>query len=105
MLQALHVSGDEIWTQQRSGGGARGGARAAAAAPTVRSARSPIAVCPFSLFVPHFRYFVLEFKLVDSKELSPLQELIDSMMGRDKQKLMGAYAHRKRRRRRIGGLR
>jgi len=36
------------------------------------------------------RYFVLEFKLVDSKELSPLQELIDSMMGGDKQKLMGA---------------
>lgn len=36
------------------------------------------------------RYFVLEFKLVDSKELSPLQELIDSMMGQDKQKLMGA---------------
>jgi len=27
---------------------------------------------------------------VDSKELSPLQELIDSMMGGDKQKLMGA---------------
>jgi len=36
----------------------------------------------------HFMYFVLEFKLVDSKELTPLQELIDSMMGQDKQKLM-----------------
>lgn len=35
------------------------------------------------------RYFVLEFKLVEPKELSPLQELIDSMMGQDKTKLMG----------------
>jgi hypothetical protein len=27
-------------------------------------------------------------QLVDAKELTPLQELIDSMMGQDKQKLM-----------------
>jgi len=35
----------------------------------------------------HFMYFVLEFKLVDAKELAPCKELIDKMMGEDKQKL------------------
>jgi hypothetical protein len=35
-------------------------------------------------------YFVIEFKLIDSKELAPLQHLIDSMMGADKTK--GAHA-------------
>jgi ribosomal protein L12E/L44/L45/RPP1/RPP2 len=33
-------------------------------------------------------YFVLEFKLIDAKELVPLQTLIDSMMGQDKAKLI-----------------
>lgn len=36
----------------------------------------------------HFIYFVLEFKLVDAKEMTPLQELIDTMMGADKSKMM-----------------
>jgi hypothetical protein len=32
----------------------------------------------------HFIYFVHEFKLIDPKELQPLKDLIDSLMGRDK---------------------
>jgi len=31
----------------------------------------------------HFIYFVHEFKLIDPKELEPLKDLIDSLMGRD----------------------
>ena len=30
----------------------------------------------------HFIFFVLEFELIDSKELEPLQELIDNMLAR-----------------------
>jgi len=31
----------------------------------------------------HFIYFVKEFKLIDSKELAPLDDLMDSLMGKD----------------------
>lgn len=31
----------------------------------------------------HFIYFVHEFKLIDAKELQPLKDLIDSLMGKD----------------------
>jgi len=31
----------------------------------------------------HFIYFVYEFKLIDPKELEPLKDLIDSLMGKD----------------------
>jgi len=33
----------------------------------------------------HFIYFVHEFKLVDPKELQPLRDLIDSLMGKEKE--------------------
>jgi len=32
----------------------------------------------------HFIYFVYEFKLIEVKELEPLRDLIDSLMGKDK---------------------
>lgn len=32
----------------------------------------------------HFIYFVHEFKLIDPKELQPLKDLIDSLMGKEK---------------------
>jgi len=38
----------------------------------------------------HFIYFVLEFKLIDAKELAPMQSLIDGMLGADKAKLKPA---------------
>jgi len=38
----------------------------------------------------HFIYFVKEFKLIDSKELEPLKDLIDNMLGQDAKK----YAER-----------
>ena len=81
------MSGDESHVQ-RGGGGAR--AAAATPARPLRLSALTDRRLSFYFFVPRLRYFVLEFKLVDSKELSPLQELIDSMMGGDKQKLMGA---------------
>jgi MOB kinase activator 1 len=31
----------------------------------------------------HFIYFVHEFKLIDPKELEPLRDLIDTLMGKD----------------------
>jgi len=31
----------------------------------------------------HFIFFVYEFKLIDIKELEPLKDLIDSLMGKD----------------------
>jgi len=31
----------------------------------------------------HFIYFVKEFKLIDAKELAPLDDLMDSLMGKD----------------------
>jgi len=31
----------------------------------------------------HFIYFVYEFKLIDPKELAPLKDLTDSLMGKD----------------------
>jgi len=31
----------------------------------------------------HFIYFVKEFKLIDQKELAPLDDLMDSLMGKD----------------------
>jgi len=34
----------------------------------------------------HFIYFVHEFKLIDPKELAPLKDLIDSLMGKDQGK-------------------
>lgn len=34
----------------------------------------------------HFIYFVMEFDLIDKKELAPLQELIDTMLERDQKK-------------------
>jgi len=34
----------------------------------------------------HFIYFVYEFKLIEPKELEPLKDLIDSLMGKDKDK-------------------
>jgi len=33
----------------------------------------------------HFIYFVHEFKLIDPKELQPLKDLIDSLMGKEKE--------------------
>jgi len=33
----------------------------------------------------HFIYFVHEFKLIDPKELQPLRDLIDSLMGKEKE--------------------
>jgi len=33
----------------------------------------------------HFIYFVYEFKLIDPKELQPLKDLIDSLMGKEKE--------------------
>jgi MOB kinase activator 1 len=33
----------------------------------------------------HFIYFVYEFKLIEQKELAPLKDLIDSLMGKDAQ--------------------
>jgi MOB kinase activator 1 len=32
----------------------------------------------------HFVYFIEEFGLVEKKELAPLQELIESLMAKDK---------------------
>lgn len=34
----------------------------------------------------HFIYFVMEFKLIEPKELAPLKDLIDSLMGKDREK-------------------
>jgi len=34
----------------------------------------------------HFIYFVHEFKLIDPKELQPLKDLIDSLMGKEAKK-------------------
>jgi len=34
----------------------------------------------------HFIYFVHEFKLIEPKELAPLKDLIDSLMGKDEKK-------------------
>jgi len=38
----------------------------------------------------HFIYFVHEFKLIDPKELQPLKDLIDSLMGKEAKKDDGA---------------
>jgi hypothetical protein len=34
-----------------------------------------------------FRYFVYEFKLIETKELAPLKDLIDSLLGKEKEKM------------------
>jgi MOB kinase activator 1 len=34
----------------------------------------------------HFIYFVVQFKLIDSKELAPLADLIDTLMGDSKER-------------------
>jgi len=38
----------------------------------------------------HFIYFVHEFKLIDPKELQPLKDLIDSLMGKEKAEIKRA---------------
>ena len=42
----------------------------------------------------HFIYFVVEFKLIDTKELDPLKDLIDSLMGRDGKDAGGGHSAR-----------
>lgn len=44
------------------------------------------------LLPEHFIYFVSEFKLIESKELQPLADLIQTLMGKDGAKVTDGAA-------------
>lgn len=67
--------------------------RPSSASPAVPSflllSRCP-AVCSVCVCAEHFIYFVSEFKLIETKELQPLQDLIATLMGKEGAKGAGA---------------
>jgi len=50
----------------------------------------------------HFIYFVHEFKLIDPKELQPLKDLIDSLMGKEGKKPEGKEGEVKKKKKKEG---